>query len=135
MQQKQSFSRNFLFWSALSLVFFSSPACSDSTAKLPADTQMVLAIGKDGSVAVLDAKGKPVPKCQLCTRELEKQFGPHCKDATAKVKEGLCGGLTGVSVQDVETITLVSSRKNPLCTCRVSGGIAFCLPVGCNTTK
>lgn len=135
MQHKQLFFRNFLFWSVLSLLFFSNAACSDSTAKLPADTQMVLAIGKDGSVAVLDAKGKPVPKCQLCTRELETKFGEHCAKATAKDGLGLCGGLVGVSVQDVENITLVRSRKNPLCTCRVSGGIGFCVPAGCDTTK
>ena len=133
MQQKQSFSRNFLFWSALSLVFFSSPACSDSTAKLPADTQMVLTIGKDGNVAVLDAKGKPVPKCQLCTQEMEKQYGPYCQKATAKAE--ICAGLTSVTVQDVKSATILSTHKNPLCTCGVIGGFAYCLPIGCSTRR
>jgi hypothetical protein len=133
MQFKQKQSRGLILWLALGLVLFSNQACSEggSRVALPAKTQMVLAVGQDGSVTVLDPGGKPVSKCQLCTRELEKQFGPYCKEAS--VKSGVCAGLTGVTVQDISAVTLINTHKNPYCMCSVINGNGFCLPVGCNT--
>ena len=135
MQSKQKQSRSPVYWLALGLVLFSSQACSEGGGKvtLPDKTQMVLVVGLDGNVTVLDAKGNPAPKCQLCTQELESKYGPYCKDAQAK--DNICAGLTGVTVQNVNNITLISSHKNPYCLCRVVGGSAYCLPVGCNSKQ
>ena len=133
MQSKQKRSRGPSLWLVLGLVLFSNQACSEGGGRiaLPDKTQMVLAVGQDGSVTVLDPSGKPVSKCQLCTQALEKQFGPYCKEASAK--SGVCAGLTGVTVQDINTVTLINTHKNPFCMCSVTHGNGFCLPIGCNT--
>lgn len=134
MLSSQQKSRSPIFWLALGLALLSGQACSAETGgkiQLPANTQMVLAVGKDGNVAVLDTKGQPAPSCKLCTQELEKEYGPYCK--TAPDKLGLCTGLVGVTVQDVKSATFLSTHKNPLCLCGVIGGDAFCLPIGCST--
>lgn len=132
MQQIKKRSFSMTYWLALGLALFSGQACSEGGGKitLPAKTQMVLAVGQDGNIIVLDANGKPVPKCQLCTQEMEKQFGQHCEKASAKA--GICAGLTGVTMQDVSTITILGTHKNPYCKCPVFGGSAYCIPVGCS---
>jgi len=133
MQPIQSKSRNLVFWLALGLAFFSAQACSEGGGKvtLPKDAQIVLTVGQDGNLTVLDTKGMPVPKCQLCTQAQEQKYGPYCKDAPPK--SGICAGLTGVTVQKVQPVTFIDTHKNPRCRCTVIGGDAFCIPTGCNT--
>lgn len=136
MLPSQQKSRCPILWLALGLTLFSGQACSAETGgkiQLPANTQMVLTVGQDGNVTVLDIKGQPAPPCKLCTQELEKEYGPYCKKAPDKL--GLCAGLVGVTVQDVNTATILSTHKNPLCLCSVIDGNAFCLPVGCTTRR
>ena len=122
-----------MLWMALSLALFSNQACSGESAvrpTLPEKSQMNLVVGADGKLTVLDAKGAPVPKCRLCSREMEEKYGQFCTKAPADA--GICAGLTGVTVQSIQPVTFIDTHKNPLCRCSVIGGDAYCVPTGCN---
>jgi hypothetical protein len=134
MQVPQQKPRSLLFWLALGLTVFSTQACSGDAGgkiKLPAGTEMVLTVDKEGKVTLLDAKGATVPKCQFCTPELEKKHGAQCKDAPSTA--GICPGLSGVAVQEVSNVTFVSTHKNPCYKCGVIRGVPYCVEVTCPT--
>lgn len=131
MQQKQKRSHSIFLWPTLGLALFSGQACSENKTQVPADTLMILAVNKEGVVTVLDAAGKPVPKCQLCNQDLAKKYGPHCKEAPPR--SGMCTGLTGATMQDISSVTILTSHKNPKCLNFVSNGVAYSIPVGCGS--
>lgn len=125
-------SRSLVYWLAMGLALFSAQACSGdvgSKVGLPPGTEMVLAVGKDGSITVLDAKAAQIPKCTLCTPDLEKKLGAQCKDAPASTK--VCPGLSGVSVQNVSEVTFLGTHKNPCYKCAIIRGAPYCVEVTC----
>jgi hypothetical protein len=42
-----------------------------------------LVFDEEGKVTVMGRDGKPLPACQICTPELQKQWGPRCEKATS----------------------------------------------------
>jgi hypothetical protein len=74
--------------------------------------------------------------CQLCTRELEQKLGKNCERAAA-AQINICQGLVNATVQDLNQIMLLRSRKNPTCVTiatSIVGGtvratqLCYCLP-------
>jgi hypothetical protein len=74
--------------------------------------------------------------CQLCTRELEQKLGKNCERAAA-AQVNICQGLVNATVQDLNQIMLLRSRKNPTCitiATTIVGGtvratqLCYCLP-------
>lgn len=97
---------------------------------VPKDTQMVLFINKDNRMIVLDSAGKPIESCNLCTESLEQKYGAHCEKAPEETN--ICSSLTKATVQDIQTITILSSHKNPHCRTIKSNGDFYTVPKGCN---
>lgn len=74
--------------------------------------------------------------CQLCTRELEEKLGKNCERAAA-AQVNICQGLVNSTVQDLNQIMLLRSRKNPTCitiATSIVGGtvratqLCYCMP-------
>jgi hypothetical protein len=62
--------------------------------------------------------------CQLCSQQLAKKYGKDCAGAV-RDNINICAGLVDATVQDLNQIMLLRSRKNPSCftiaTTRVGG--------------
>jgi hypothetical protein len=87
---------------------------------------------------VVEPKGARA--CSLCTAALEKEFGKGCEGAIKK-NVNICQGLVNATVQDLNHIILLRSRKNPYCITVASGNyggtdvasqLCFCLPTDTN---
>ncbi len=99
--------------------------------RLPANSKLGIVIGEDSKLTVYDKDGNPATACKLCTPELEEKFGPYCGKATPE--NNICDSLTTSTVQDVDTVVIMKSHKNPYClTIKVSGTLysypSPCLP-------
>lgn len=113
----------------LSLMLISTEACSEgdksggyqpegpkttgskSSFPLPEGTKAVITIGPNLELNFLDANGKPLPRCMICTEELESKYGPKCE----KSPEPICKSLLGVNVRNVEGITALKTTGSPAC--------------------
>lgn len=72
---------------------------------LPSDTQAIVAITSDGRMELRDAEGGPLPKCQICTPELEKRYGDSCKDVPAEAQ--VCGSLPPMQVRKMINLNIL----------------------------
>ena len=95
---------------------------------IPASAEAVLAIDLNGKAVILDKQGKHIPACQVCNEKMEEIYGSHCEQADQR---NICGALTKATVQEVETITLIRSHKNPTCMSVILGGRLYSVPIPC----
>lgn len=115
----------------VSLLLLSLNACSNTpqptgVITVPESTAVVIAVDKDNKpLTILDSKGAPLPHCELCTPELETKYGPKCAQAP---KDTICESLTGATVHDIRSVTVLHSRVNPYCytVCDISGCTQTC---------
>ncbi|MDH5694377.1 MAG: hypothetical protein OEZ47_14875 [Gammaproteobacteria bacterium] len=98
-------------------------------ALLPADTKSALILDNSNGLSLMDPDGNKLTPCNLCTTDMEAQYGAHCENAPSTVR--LCEGLTKSTVQDVQTITLIKSHKNPHCIFWELNGVWFSWPSPC----
>lgn len=71
----------------------------------------------------------PVPPCQLCTKELEKNYGKGCKRAPEDVN--ICTPLVNTTLEQIDTIMIIASHGSPTCQTYNINGYFFVLPPGC----
>jgi hypothetical protein len=88
-------------------------------------------VSSDGKFQLLSRDGRPLPRCQFCTEELEKEFGKGCvqdKHKSGKLNPPLCVGGTFTTV---DQIAVVRTRVNPYCFVFYQFGQAFQGPCYC----
>ncbi len=102
------------------------------------DTALIMLFSATGEVTFLDRDGNILPACEfcdvelerkwgpgckeapLCTEELEKEFGPGCEEAQGKYIN-ICPGTIRTQVQDLTSIGLLR-HKGSGCFTGTSGG-------------
>lgn len=95
----------------------------------PKGAQVGIFLDKKGQITLLDEKGKEVEECQLCTKELEKKYESFCRKAPPDVN--LCDGLVDVTVQEMDSIIILRSHKNPHCITFKLNGKTYTIPNPC----
>ncbi len=88
-------------------------------------------VSPDGKFQLLSRDGRPLPRCQLCTEELEKEFGKGCvqdKASSGKLNPPLC--VVG-TFTTVDQIAVIRTRSNPYCFVFYQFGQAFQGPCYC----
>jgi len=75
-----------------------------------------LRVTPDGKFQLLSADGKPLPRCQLCTGELEQRYGKGClKAKEMRLDPPLCTGTVNATVTSVDQILVLQTKWNPTC--------------------
>lgn len=96
-----------------------SPASASFAA--PSGTEIAFYLDNSGAITTTSASG-PLIACQLCTEQLEKKYGDKCINLRpGELSPDLCAGLSDVTINDVKTITIVRSHKNPRCVTVIGG--------------
>lgn len=82
---------------------------------------------------VVSETGEEFVQCQLCGAELAEKYGETCKDAPAEAR--ICKGLTNATVNDIDSIFVFTSHRNPDCILIKRSGsgskVLWAWPPGC----
>lgn len=115
------------------LLLFATYGCDQPPSPgLPQGAKAGILLMKDNNLSVVDGTGEPVPRCQLCTKDLQETYGPKCERATG-ISPPICRSVTGGIVEDIDCISVVTSSQSPgTCTiCKYISGEKVCWQVKC----
>lgn len=114
------------------LVSVGSACAAEPKVIISDETQVVIQLQSNGDLIITDAKGNRAQECRLCSPDLAREYGNHCEKLDQDRSEvPICGSLTQATVRAVETLTILSSHKNPPCKTYIWGGNRYVVPAGC----
>jgi hypothetical protein len=121
-------------WSVFGATFLFSAACQSvdkghAEVRLPPNSKLGIVIGEDSNLTVYDREGNRAVACNLCSAEMEQKFGPYCEKAPPDAN--LCDAVTTATVQDVDSVVIMKSHKNPHCVTIKVGGSYYSYPSPC----
>lgn len=96
---------------------------------LPSDTLAIVVFTSDGRVELKDAKGDMLPRCQICTPELEKKYGDSCKQAPPKAQ--ICGSLPPMQVREMINLNVLHLKGSDCWFSWPLGNWIYWWPEGC----
>lgn len=139
MTKKTSFKPKHLLLALVSIMAIFTQGCVFKHTKpdasipvppgLPANTQAIVAITSDGRFELRDPTGRPLPKCRICTPELEKEYGKNCKKAAPDAK--VCGKLPAMQVRELITLPVLHLKGSDCWFSWPEGNTMQWWPPGC----
>jgi hypothetical protein len=115
------------------LLLFATYGCEQQPPRsgLPQNAKAGILLTEDNEFAVVDGRGEPVPPCQLCTKDLQKTYGPKCEGAG--ISPPICRSTINTTIVDLDELIVVTAEQNP-CTktiCQYISGEKVCWQVSC----
>lgn len=97
---------------------------------LPPNTAVAIIYDEHHHATVCDGKArKKAKKCRMCDHGMEQSLGMHCKNAPPN--QGICGGLVQATIEGMDKVSVLTSRRNPHCVTIIINGQPYTIPEDC----